>query len=97
MSLYLIRREIPGATEEELEAAAYRAIACLFNYEGLTWHTSYWDKDAGRLYCVYEGQSVQQIEDHARRARIPCDEVKLVSQIGPEMWPNAVAQTNSAT
>ncbi len=96
MPLFLIRRDVPGATQEDIDAAAYRAIACAFNYEGIKWHTSYWDKEAGRLHCVYEGQSREQIEDHSRRARIPCDEVRQVTQLMPEVWQGAASGQTGA-
>jgi hypothetical protein len=86
MPLFVIRREVPGASREEIDAAAYRAIACAFNIEGLRWVTSYWDDAAGRLFCVYESENAEQLADHARRARIPCDEVIAVMELGPSNY-----------
>ncbi len=86
MPLFLVKRELPGVTREDLDAAAYRAIACLLDHEGMKWLTSYWDEKAGRLHCVYEASSSKEVEDHARRSRIPCDEVWPVTRFNPEMW-----------
>ena len=83
MPLFLITRDVPGITQEEMDAAAYRAITCAFNYDGLTWWHSYWDKQSGVLHCVYEAQSAEDIFEHAQAARIPCDEVREVEQFGP--------------
>jgi hypothetical protein len=86
MPLFKIRRSLPGAGREDVDAAAYRALACAFNFEGLRWVTSCWDRASEELNCLYEAQAADQLEDHARRARIPCDEVSEVTQIGPELY-----------
>ncbi|HXG35895.1 MAG TPA: DUF4242 domain-containing protein [Dehalococcoidia bacterium] len=97
MPLYLVRRELPGATREDIDAASFRAIACAFTFEGLRWISSYWDADAGRIHCVYEAQSPQQIEDHSRRARIPCDEIRPVDQVLPEQYSEELAGQGNAS
>lgn len=89
MPLYAIRREIPGLSREELDAAALRAIMCLFDFPDMRWLRSYWDEKLGVIECVYEAQDPDQIRDHARRSRIPCDEVRQVTEIGPEQYLNA--------
>ena len=84
MPIFTIRRRIPGLSQEDMAAAAFRAIGCAAEYPGMHWHQSYWDREAGVLTCVYEAGSVAQIEDHARRARIPCDDVREVTVVGPD-------------
>ena len=95
MSLFMIRRDVPGASRDDVDAAAYRAIACAFNFEGLHWVTSYWDEAAGRLSCIYEAEGAEQLADHARRARIPCDEVRPVLELGPGNYVDATAENPS--
>lgn len=92
MPLFFIRRSVSGATQEAIDAAAYRAIACALRYEGLHWITSYWDQAKNELHCVYEGISAEQIENHSRRARIPCDEVRPVMQVSPEQYTDMVVE-----
>jgi hypothetical protein len=84
VALFLIRREVQDQSNDDIEAAGYRANACAFHYQGLRWITSYLDRAAGRLMCLYEAQSAEQIRDHSRRALIPCNEVVEVTQIFPE-------------
>ena len=88
MPVYLIRRDVPGVTQEEMDAAAYRAIACTFYYDGVRWIRSFWDKDLGVLRCVYEANSAEDIFAHAQTSRIPCDEVREVHPFGPESYTN---------
>jgi hypothetical protein len=82
--LFLIRRDLPGAIEEDIRAGILRAVSCAFNFEGMKWVTSYWDRANGKAYCVYEAANEDQLRDHAERARVPCDEILSVLCIGPE-------------
>jgi hypothetical protein len=86
MALYLIKRNVPGASSAEIDAAAFRAMACAYSFPGLRWIHSYWDPKGGATYCIYEAESREQIEDHARRARIPCDEVMPVNYMTPSEY-----------
>jgi Protein of unknown function (DUF4242) len=83
MPTFTVRRDVPGLTSEELDASAFRAIVCAVEYPGMRWLESFWDREAGRLTCIYEAASADEVFDHARRARIPCDEVHEVSVVGP--------------
>lgn len=86
MPLFLIRRDLPGATEEDVDAGSYRAVACAFVYTNMRWVTSYWNRAGGELWCVYEAESAEQLVDHARRARIPCDEIREVTPLDPQQY-----------
>ena len=84
MPRFAIRRELPGATEAEVDAAALRAIACIAEMNNrVTWVRSYWDQRAESILCVYDAPNEQLIREHADIALIPCDEVREVSEIGP--------------
>jgi hypothetical protein len=84
MPLFLIRRDVPGAGEEDIRAGIVRAVSCAFTFDGMRWVTSYWDSQNGKAYCVYEAENEEQIRVHAERARVPCDEISPVLCIGPE-------------
>jgi hypothetical protein len=86
MPLFLIRRDVPGITQEEVDAASFRAITCSFYFSGLRWLTSYWDREAGAIHCVYEARSAEDVFEHAEVARIPCNDVRPVEQFGPENY-----------
>jgi hypothetical protein len=86
MALYQIRRDVGEISSEDMDAAAFRAILCAPQFPGVKWHRSYWNKDAGRIECVYEADRVSDLEAHAQAARIPCDEVNEVTELLPETY-----------
>ncbi len=86
MPLYRIRRDLGPTTEDEIDAAGFRAIVCAPQFPGVKWHRSYWDRAAGRLDCIYEANNIQDLEEHARASRIPCDEVLEVTEIRPDKY-----------
>ena len=59
------------------------ATSCAFNYPGLRWISSYWDREQERVLCIYEADSAEQIAHHSMRARIPCDRIFPVDHIDP--------------
>jgi hypothetical protein len=86
MPLFMIRRSFPGATETDLDAAAFRALACAPFYEGLLWVRSFWDRGKEETLCFYEARSVEDIRLHADRAQIPCDEICAVEEVLPSQF-----------
>ena len=86
MPLYSIRRQLGEISEQDLDASAFRAIVCAFQFEGLKWHRSYWDRQTGELNCIYQATDPRQLEEHARVSRIPCDSIAEVSEVGPEPY-----------
>ncbi len=86
MPLYKIRRGVPGASREDVDASAFRAVACAIEFDGLHWVRSFWDEAAGELTCLYEAASAAQVLAHAERARIPCDSVAEVTEITPDEY-----------
>ncbi len=87
MALYCIHRQVgKSLTQDDLDAAAVRAIMCAPQFPGLKWHRSYWDREQGRLECYYEANTVRDIQEHARVARIPCDDIRLVDEVNPETY-----------
>lgn len=86
MPLYRIRREIGPATQEDIDAASFRAIMCAPWFPGLKWVRSFWDAPAGRLDCYYEAAAPEQLQHHAEISRIPCDEVTEVVELLPDTY-----------
>ncbi len=84
MPRFLIRRNVPDADQEDIDAAAFRALVCTVEYPGLRWIESHWDRESGALFCIYEGASTSQVFEHARRSRIACDSVVEVQSVRPE-------------
>ncbi len=89
MPLYAIRRKVPGASQTDLDAAAFRAINCLPWYDGLSWIRSYFNPESEELICYYRAKDADQIRLHAERASIPCDEVVAVEEMTPDRYINA--------
>jgi hypothetical protein len=86
MPLYRIRRDVGEISREDLDAASFRAIVCAPQFPGLKWVRSYWDQEAGRLDCIYDAVNPEQLEEHARVARIPCDDVREVTEMLPDTY-----------
>jgi hypothetical protein len=89
MPLYKIRRRVGEMSQDEMDAAAFRAIVCAPQFPGLKWHRSFWDREAGLVDCLYEAEDQAQIEEHARVSRIPCDEVRPVDELIPDAYINS--------
>lgn len=86
MPVYAIRREVGDITQEDVDAASYRAIVCAYQFTGLRWITSFWDRPKGELLCIYEALGPDQLLEHAHHSRIPCDEIREVTPFGPEAY-----------
>ena len=89
MALYRIRRDVGEISNEDMDAAAFRAILCAPQFPGVKWHRSFWDKEAGRIDCIYEANNVNDLEAHAKASRIPCDAVIEVTGLLPETYLHA--------
>lgn len=96
MPVFTIRRDVPGLTREDVDAASFRAISCAMEYPEMRWRESYWDAAAGMITCVYEARSSADIFEHARRARIPCDDVREVLPFGPGDYVEAGVSLTAA-
>ncbi len=86
MPLYRIIRGVGDISQEDLDAAAYRALVCAPQFEGLKWIRSYLHREGQQLQCFYEAASAAQLEEHARVSRIPCDEVVEVTEVLPDTY-----------
>ncbi len=86
MALYRIERRLSAGTPEEIDAAAFRAVACIPHFTGMEWKRSYLDSEAKLLTCYYEAQSVEDIRKHAEMAHIPCDAVSEVVEYLAEWY-----------
>lgn len=97
MPRYRILRNVPGAMQEDIDAAAMRAIWCLAEFPGLRWLRSYWDRETEALLCIYEAPNADLIWEHAQSSRIPCDEVREVLELNPGdyLHPDDVLENGS--
>ena len=87
MPIFLIEREIPGASE--MTPQQLRDIAATSNriVDGLgveyTWLRSYVAGD--KIYCVHETDDADTVREHARRGGFPADVVvEVAAEFGPQ-------------
>jgi hypothetical protein len=95
MPFFLARRNVQGATAEDMQAAGFRAYSCVLGYRGMRWHTSIWDQERGEMLCVYEARSAEDVEHHAKAALLPLEEVRLVEHIDPQAFAGPAAESTS--
>jgi hypothetical protein len=87
MPRYIIERNVPGLTREELDAAARRSLAAIETLPGVRWIRSYVSAAEGKIYCEYDAPDAAAIREHARRAGLPADRISEVSlEISPAMF-----------
>jgi hypothetical protein len=87
MPRYIIERNVPGLTREELEAAARRSVDVIANMSGIVWIRSYVSDTEGKIYCEYDAPNPEAILEHARRAGLPADRISEVAmEISPTMF-----------
>lgn len=84
MPKYVIERAVPGAdqmTQEELHGISVKSNAVLAGMatDYIQWVHSYVTPD--RLFCVYNADSPEVIQEHARRGGFPCDTIRQVSAV----------------
>jgi hypothetical protein len=86
MPRYILFRAVKERSEEDVEAAALRAIEAMNQMPGVHWIRSYWSVEEGKFYCEYEAPSVELLFEHARRARLTLERVELVRELEPSMF-----------
>ncbi|HEU6453795.1 MAG TPA: DUF4242 domain-containing protein [Gemmatimonadaceae bacterium] len=87
MPRYIIERNVPGMSREQLDAAARRSNEAIANMPGVIWIRSYVSDTEGKIYCEYDAPDAEAILEHARRAGLPVDRISEVAlEISPEMF-----------
>ncbi|MEZ5394814.1 MAG: DUF4242 domain-containing protein [Bryobacterales bacterium] len=83
MKTYVIRRRSAWANEGELKIAAGRSKVIGDEMpDKVRWIRSYVvQEDDGRLgtVCIYDAADPESIVEHARRMRMPADEITLIA------------------
>jgi class 3 adenylate cyclase len=65
--LYLDRHEVPGASAEDLAAAHVKDLGVQQNH-GVRYLTYWFEPEAGSVFCLAEGPTMQAVEDVHREA-----------------------------
>ena len=94
MPMFLIEREIPGASglpQAELQKIAQRSMCAMEHIPGYRWHHSYVTGD--RFFCVHEARNEEAIREHSRRGGFP---VLKISEIAGVVGPETAEQPGAA-
>ena len=87
MPRYIIERNVPGFTVDQLEATARRSIEAATHIPNLKWIRSYVSEIEGKIYCEYDAPDPEALREHAKRAGLPIDKVSLVAiEVSPSMF-----------
>jgi hypothetical protein len=87
MPRYIIERNVPSLSREELTLASLRSIEVLKGMPEVRWIRSYVSDVEGKIYCEYDAPSVEAVREHARRAGIPADRISEIAlEISPAMF-----------
>jgi len=87
MPRYIIERDVPRLTAEELTAAGRRSNAALAGMPDVRWIRSYVSDVEGKIYCEYDAPSIEAIREHARLAGLPADRISEIAlEINPGMF-----------
>ena len=87
MPRYIIERNVPGLSRDDLTLAAHRSIEVLKGMPDVRWIRSYISDVEGKIYCEYDAPSIEAIREHARRAGVPADRISEIAlEISPAMF-----------
>ena len=87
MPRYIIERDVPVLSQEELAAAGKKSVEVIASMnEDIVWVKSYVSSE-GKFYCEYDAPNPEAILEHARRVGVPVTKISEVSlEINPAMF-----------
>ncbi|HKK28688.1 MAG TPA: DUF4242 domain-containing protein [Gemmatimonadota bacterium] len=90
MPTFIVERDLPGITPEQLQAAGVRAKTCCEEMasEGtdVRWHRSFFLPESEKTFCVFEAVDREMVAEANRRAKIPFERI----HDSVEMTPDAI-------
>lgn len=88
MPQFIVKRQLPGVTEDQLQAAGIRAKTCCEEMAGegeqIRWHRSFFLPNSEQTMCVFEAPNKDLVEEANRRAQIPFEEIVEAMEMRPE-------------
>jgi hypothetical protein len=88
MSVYVVKRDLPGITPEMLQSAGMRAKTCCQEMtkegEQVRWIRSFFLPEQSQTHCYFEAGSKAAVEEANQRAKIPFTLVTEVVEMTPE-------------
>ena len=85
MPRFMVKRHLPGITEDALEAAGLRAKTCCEEMEAegtdVRWVRSFFLPEEEKTFCVFDGPDRETIAEANRRAQIPFEEIRRAMEM----------------
>ncbi|MAE40866.1 MAG: hypothetical protein CML07_08115 [Psychrobacter sp.] len=89
MSYFVVQRDLPGITPDQLTGAGLRAKTCAaeMSQEGqpLRWLRSYFLPEKEQTHCYFEGPNIEAVKELNQRAQIPFSSIFEVQELTPEV------------
>ena len=88
MPMFVVERDLPGITPEQLKSAGLRAKSCCaeISEEGqpVRWIRSFFVPERSGTYCYFEARDRAVVEEANQRARIPFTRISEAIEMTPE-------------
>ena len=88
MSLYVVKRDLPGITPDALQSAGVRAKTCCAEMTGegqsVRWVRSFYLPETAQTHCYFEASGKAAVEEAQQRARIPFTQIVEVMEMTPD-------------
>ncbi len=88
MPMYVVERDLPGITEDQLTGAGLRTKSCVeeMSREGqdVRWVRSYFSPDTEQARCYYEASDEDRVKELNERAQVPYVAIRQVMEMTPE-------------
>jgi hypothetical protein len=88
MSVYVVKRDLPGITPERLVGAGARAKTCAaeMTEEGtpVRWIRSFFIPETEQTHCYFEAPSADAVREVNERANVPFKSVHEVQEMTPD-------------
>lgn len=88
MSYFVVKRDLPGITQERLQGAGLRAKTCSaeMTEEGtpVRWIRSFFLPESEQTHCYFEAPDADAVREVNERANIPFSSVREVLELTPD-------------
>ena len=88
MSIFVVKRDLPGVTPDLLQSAGLRAKTCCteMTQEGqpVRWIRSFFMPSTAQTHCYFDAPNKAAVEEANRRAKIPFTEIAEALEMTPD-------------
>lgn len=88
MTVFVVKRKLPGITQERLMGAGARAKTCAaeMTEEGtpVRWIRSFFIPETEQTHCYFEAPTARAVREVNERANIPFESVQEVQEMSPD-------------